>query len=378
MGTIRHHYFIHLSKMTFLITFFLLCILLYGNLVKHDEYLLQALSVSPIKFFHLSALLIPYALSFALPFGFTLALLLSYGKWSSTNEILALRSLGQGIFFWGVPTFLISLLVSLFSLFIFLEWSPQSRSQFDQQKSLILWSNINLLLKTEKEIEFNLQGGETDFTKQSLATFSKEPVHKVSLSVGSIDKSSWQNLRISLFGEGGKLLRIINSKTANVEISPDTTKLSLQLKNVDLETALDEGGDGIFVSFEEWNKPLIFDLAQNSDPSNLKRLGIAKLLEFARSENSKGAEAQILIHKSFALGTSSLFLSLVLLPLSIMQSRKETMANLAVGILFCILYFILFTLLVEISFTSFSPVLIWFPNLLCFIIGSYLLYNFEN
>jgi lipopolysaccharide export LptBFGC system permease protein LptF len=150
------------------------------------------------------------------------------------------------------------------------------------------------------------------------------------------------------------------------------------LKNVDLETALNEGGDGVFVSFEEWNKPLIFDLAQNSEPSNLKRLGITELLKFSSSENNKGAEAKILIHKSFALGTSSLFLSLVLLPLSIMQSKKETMANLAVGILFCILYFAFFTVLVEVSLTSFSPVLIWLPNLLCFIIGSYLLYNFEN
>ncbi len=378
MGTIKRHYFIHLAKMTFLITFFLLCILLYGNLVKNDEYLLQALSVSPIKFVHLSALLVPYALSFALPFGFTLAVLLSFGKWSSTNEILALRSLGQGISFWGSPVFFISVIVSLFSLFIFLEWSPTSRSQFDQQKSEILWTNINSLLKTEKEIEFDLQKGRTNSAKRSLATFSKEPVHRVSLSVGSIEGNYWHNLRISLFGESGKLLRIINSKTANVEISSDTTELSLRLKNVDLESASSEGEDGIFVSFEEWNKPLIFDLVQNPDSSNLKRLGIAKLFEFARTENSKSVEANNLIHKSFALGTSSFFLSLVLLPLSIKKCRKETMANLAIGILFCVLYFSLFTILVEISLTTVKPILIWFPNMCCFIIGSYLLYNFEN
>ena len=105
MGTTNRYYFFQLVFMTLLITSILLGILLYGNLVKHDEYLLQAMSVSPTSFLQLSSLLIPYALSFALPFGFILALLLCYGKWASSNEILALRSLGKGIFSWGIPGF---------------------------------------------------------------------------------------------------------------------------------------------------------------------------------------------------------------------------------------------------------------------------------
>ena len=119
---INRHYFFQLLGMTILITFILLGILLYGNLVKHDEYLLQAMSVSPYSFLQLSSLLIPYALSFALPFGFMLALLLCYGKWSSSNEILALRSLGNGIFSWGMPCFILSFLVSLISLYTFLQY----------------------------------------------------------------------------------------------------------------------------------------------------------------------------------------------------------------------------------------------------------------
>ena len=62
---INRHYFLQLGLMTLLISVILVAVLLYGNLVKHDEYLLQALSISPNTFLHLCALLIPYALSFA-------------------------------------------------------------------------------------------------------------------------------------------------------------------------------------------------------------------------------------------------------------------------------------------------------------------------
>ena len=48
--TINRHYFFQLVFMTLLITSILLGILLYGNLVKHDEYLLQAISVSKREF----------------------------------------------------------------------------------------------------------------------------------------------------------------------------------------------------------------------------------------------------------------------------------------------------------------------------------------
>ena len=198
---INRHFFFQLLGMTILITFILLGILLYGNLVKHDEYLLQAMSVSPYSFLQLSSLLIPYALSFALPFGFMLALLLCYGKWSSSNEILALRSLGNGIFSWGMPCFILSFLVSLISLYIFLQWAPMSRAEFDQKKSAIVWSNINLLLETEKEIEFDLEQNSTGLTNKNLATLSDEPIHRVSLSVGSMEQNRWSNVRILLLGE---------------------------------------------------------------------------------------------------------------------------------------------------------------------------------
>jgi lipopolysaccharide export system permease protein len=376
--TINRHYFFQLVFLTILITLILLGILLYGNLVKHDEYLLQAMSVSPYAFLELSSLLIPYALSFALPFGFILALLLCYGKWASSNEILALRSLGKGIFSWGLPCYFLSLVVSVFSLFVFLQWAPVSRAEFDQKKSAIVWSNINSLLATEKEIEFDLGEDSASLTNKNLATLSDAPISKVSLSVGSIDGNNWHNLRLLLLGEQGELLRIINSQSARIERDSSISKLFIYMKNIDIESALSQKEQNIFFSFEEWNQPLIFNFKNANDQFNLKRVGFFKLLEFSQLKNNTGKVAKNLIHKSFVFGSSSFFLSLVLLPISITKGRKDSMSNLALGIILSVTYFSVLTLLEDISLNYNHPLLLWIPNLSCFIIGSYLLYNFER
>lgn len=378
MGTINRHYFFQLCITTLISTSILLGILLYGNLVKHDDYLLQAMAVSPYIFLQLSALLVPYALSFALPFGFILALLLCYGKWSSSYQILALRSLGCDIFSWGLPPLFLSLLISIFSVFIILDWAPKSRAEFDHQKSSILWANINSLLEKEKEVEFNLVKNNKILTNRNLDALSGQTVSKVSLSVGSTDQNNWYNVRILLLNEHNKMIRIINSKSAFVSRSEDNTKLLLDLKNVDLQSSEDDQTQNVFISFERWDEPLIFQINNKNSELNINRVGFEILMQLANSDSIDSNEAKILIYKGVALGSSSFFLSLVLLPISIKSGRKESITNLSLGIALSVSYYATLLFLEDVSFIFSLPFLTWLPNVFCIIIGSYLLYEFES
>ena len=150
-----------------------------------------------------------------------------------------------------------------------------------------MWSDINSVLKTEKEIDFEINPSFGDQTFKNLSSFSNEPIKKVSLSVGSLSENRWNNLRVLLFGEKGKLLRIINSKHAFVEIKSDNTQLSLRLKDVDLESSFGEKVDNKFVSFKEWNQPLVFKFGSIEESINLKRLGFLKLLEISNQKVKK-------------------------------------------------------------------------------------------
>ncbi len=376
MGTINRHCFFQLVLATFISTTILLGILLYGNLVKHDEYLLKAMTISPFAFINFSTLLVPYALSYSLPFGFILGLLLCYGKWSSENQILALRSLGQGIFSWGLPAFFLSLMVSVFSVFTILDWGPRCRAEFDHRKSTILWNNINSLLEREKEVEFNLVKDNKILSNRNLDALSDQSVKKVSLSVGSTDQNIWYNLRMLLFDENDKMVRIINSRSANVSKSSDNTKILLNLKDIDLQSS--EKNQNLFISFEEWDEPLVFEINNKNDNIKPSRVGFDQLLKIANSKSIESNQAKVLVHKGFALGTSSFFLSLLLLPISIKSGRKESIANLSLGVVLSLLYYTALISLEEISFLHSKPLIIWIPNLICAIIGSYLLYEFES
>ena len=374
---IQRHFLLELFFSTIVSTSILLGILLYGNLVKHDESLLQPISVSSSSFFYLCSLLIPYALSFALPFGYVLALLFCYGKWSSTNQILALRSLGQGIFVWGKPGFILSLLVSLVSLSIFLEFGPKNRAKFDQEKSRVAWSNINNLVQQQNEIHFDLGTGTngTGFLA-NLSSISDEPVQRISLSVGHVEEDYWYNVRITLLGKQNELIRIVNSRIVHVQKSSSGTQLLLQLNKVDFESPIDDEGN-IFVSFEKWDQPLVLDLAKTKSEVNLKRIGFIQLLKESTSGSAKTDKAKVLIHKNLALGCSSFFLCTILLPLSISKGRKESMANLSMGILISICYYASISFVENFAYSQAYPLLLWVPNILCLVLGFYMLSRFE-
>ena len=151
---IRRFVFLELLKTTLLATLVLTGVLLYGNAVRAHESLFQALSLSPGLFLELIGFLVPYSMTYGIPFGFALAILFCFGRWSSDKEILAMRSLGVGIGDWGKPVFSLSILLSALCLYANLQWAPVNRSLFDQKMEEVLWTNLNAVL--EKEGKSNL------------------------------------------------------------------------------------------------------------------------------------------------------------------------------------------------------------------------------
>ena len=374
---IQRHFFCELLNVTIVSTTILLCILLYGNLIKHDESLLQAVSISKYSFFRLCVLLIPYALSYALPFGFVLSLLFCYGKWSSTKQILALRSLGQGVLSWGKPCFLLSFIVSIFMLYVFFDLGPRNRAKFDREKSRIAWANINKLLEAQNSIQFDL--GDTSRRANALANLSNlsdEEIETVSLTVGEVFHDTWSNVRITLLGKDRSILRILNSRSVNVQKSKDNSKLFLYLNHVDFESPVKDSEE-FFVTFEKWDNPLIFDLGKKNNETNLKRISFGKLLQESFSNRPQSEIAKVMIQKNFALGCSSFFLCTALLPLSLQAGRKESMSNIAFGLLFSISYFGCLSIFEDIAYSRNWPFFLWIPNVFCFVVGLFLLLRFD-
>ena len=85
--TIERYIYGELFFTSALCTLVLTLLLLYGNMNRHHEELLLALSLNASLFTSLIMLLVPYAFSLALPFGFCLSVLFCVGKWLSLIHI---------------------------------------------------------------------------------------------------------------------------------------------------------------------------------------------------------------------------------------------------------------------------------------------------
>ena len=156
---ISRHIIFELSKATLISVSCLTILLLYGNLSRYEDIFIKAVQQDPTQVFHLCALLVPYALSMAIPFGFTVSLALVLGNWASNREILALSALGASPRSLLLPFCLFSIFLSCLTIFATLQWGPLNRGEFDKLREKILWENLSLLLIEDGEISFDIDSG---------------------------------------------------------------------------------------------------------------------------------------------------------------------------------------------------------------------------
>jgi lipopolysaccharide export LptBFGC system permease protein LptF len=367
-------------------TSILTLILLYGNLQKHDELLVQTIGLNFGSVIEIVVLLIPYALSMGLPFGFALALLFCIGRWASDREILALRTLGMNIWQLSWPIILLSVLLSLLATYASLQWSPVNRAKFEQRKKEIVLSNLKMLLEKDEQITFPLNTDEDKSQFSGFANLDQDNLSSISISVSEIQVGDWKNLRMVITSTTGEIMAILHARSANVSNNEDLSKLIFSLRDVDVEPGFQdeqkEDEFNRFITFEKWKQPIVLNLSEkNSIHSiNHKKLGFFQKLHFINTSQDKKNlhEVKFAFSKELALGFSPFFLGILLIPLAAKQGKKETMINIALGVIACLLYHALGSIfesaLREFPVGYFSW---WFPNILFFVTGVLLFKSFE-
>ena len=369
-------------------SFAVVCVILfYGNAVRNDEYFLQALFHSHETFFTLSGLLIPYAASYALPLGFVVGLLLSLGRMSADKEILAMRTVGLGVGTLLCPVILLSLLFSVLSVFLIGEWGPRSRALFDLRKTEIVLDSLDLILKRDGVLTFEIppavEEGNTQDSSTALRSLMGPEVRRCGLAAGNVAGEVWRDLRLSFRDGSDRMVGVLSARSAKVRRDTVRGVLALHLEGIDLEGDFNSSVPGSsrspsFVSFESWSEPLELPLNDGSSGTSFKRLGYAQLYQayLDPSNEDQRLEIAILLHKNLALGCSPICLAIMALPLSLRVGRRETMLNAGIALCFAMLYFFLVTFLPEAlrDFSNLRPALwAWCPNALFACWGTWML-----
>lgn len=372
---ISRHIIWELSKATLVSVTGLTILLLYGNLTRYEDVFIKAVEQDTTQVLQLCVLLVPYALSMAIPFGFTVSLALVLGNWASNREILALNALGTSPRSLLWPFCLFSIILSCLTIFATLQWGPLNRAEFDKLREKILWGNLSLLLIEDGEISFDIDSRKDSKTSQSFAALISEgagaQVSRVSLSVKDFNENTWRNLRITLFDHENRIQMVLNSGKTIVTKSVEEGLLKLDLYAVDLEPVnrgsnFFRGGSDLFLNLAHWREPLVIEIG-DGEKKNLKRMSFSELIEIVKNsdKDSEKIKANSILHKNAALGLSPFFVCLLLLPVTSKSVRRGAVYNLFLGIIICVLFYMIGTLASNFfEKYSWQYMTWWFPNII--------------
>jgi lipopolysaccharide export system permease protein len=355
----------YLIRQVFFATLFavaILCgVLVLGNIFKQIRPLLveKGLPLSVVG--SLVVYLLPFTLVYTIPWGFLISVTMVFGRLSSDQEIAVMRGGGLSYYRIAAPVLVLAFLLSIFCLWLNGTQSPHSKARLKQ----IIYD-----VAKEDPMQF--------FEPGVVQSRIKDQILFVEERAG---ESSIKGLHIYQMEEkngGVRAAAYIHAGEVDFDLSPDSKRFDLDLKNVHGETYGDDGQMQYFQAAEisPWTIPCFDKRPSEAKPENLDNARLSELI----ANPPNGLESEIL--DSFALerirrysfSLAPMALAFIAIPLSLQSRRKDSSVGLGMALIVSLAYFVLFIVAKDLggNGTPFSFVLVWLPNIICLGLGAFL------
>ena len=309
------------------------------------NYSLDFLDVLTMIFFTL-----PWFLMFIIPMSVMMAILLTFLRLSSDNEIVALKSCGLSIYRLLPPVLLFAALGSLLTGFITLYAVPHSRAHMEEMALRMAASNVDIGLK---ERTFN-----TAF-------------NKVMLYVSKIDTQNKKLLDI--FIEDNRQADVVSTVVApegKLFSEPENFTFHLLLSNGTIHQTNLKERSATSIQFDTYKISL--DLSKEMDDledreKHREEMSIAELRQYVKESAEKDEDyykARIVLQRRFSIPVACLTMGLLAFPLG-MQSKT---AKRSFGLILCLFFFLLYYVLLTAGYAfgedgTLAPEIgMWLPN----------------
>ncbi|MFA4990118.1 MAG: LptF/LptG family permease [Candidatus Omnitrophota bacterium] len=334
-----------------------------GNLKKIADLVINK-GVDIFSVVKIFVLMAPYILTYALPISILVAVLMSLGRLSSDNEIIAIRASGINLFQLILPLLTLGLILSL-ALALFNDRAA-SYAHYAYRKTLIDIGVKNPTAAFEEGVFIN------SFQKYILF------IYKVDQKLNKLI-----NVRIYEPQGDDRPTRTIVAKSGEFIAVPENNTVKLKL----IDGTSDEPDPSNPTNFYKLNFRTYFmnlNLADAQKKQNIekkyKEMTIRELdTEIAKlkKENINPAPLITEIHEKLALAFSCFIFILMGAPLAIITRRREKSINIGIAILIIVVYYPLFIGCEALAMEGFiSPALtMWIPNILFGILGSFLTFK---
>lgn len=362
MNKIISRYIFREIAVPFLIILFVLTfVLLMGKILQIMDLMVNK-GIRVLDIGHLIILIMPNFMLFTIPIALLISILIAMGRFSSDNEITALKASGVSLIQIYYPVAIASLLAFVCAIVIGYFLVPQSN--FATKRLLFKLASQNASIGIKEKV-FN-----SDF-KDLLLYADKVPA----------DGQYMEGVIISDNRITGKQNTIL-AKKAFLVADPKLMIVKLRMEDGSIHTVSSDLKNYRKVDFKSYdvNLDLSTTLAALTDASKSStEMTMTELLERMKKPGLDGAavrELAIEVHKKFSIPLSCIFFGLLALPLGITSHRAVKSRGFAVGIMIVAAYYLLRIggeALVETG--RLSPFIgVWTPNFVFALLGVYLFY----
>ena len=325
-------------------------------------------------FAKLVILLLPYAITYALPMGMLTGVLLTLGRLSADSEITAMRAAGVSMLRITRPVIVLATLGAIVALYFNFESMPTTRVEYHRTIASTVRSNPLSIIVPKTFIR--------DFPGYVVYVGEKRGRELQDFWLWELDKER-------------RVARMVRAQSGTFEYDEATHSLVLTLSQAQVETRDAKNP-------EKYTEAQLVGSFERSDPIRLPldnffgRSSGARMkqewlryneLDAARTSlaskelpaDEPGAtklrldrmKLELIYNDKFNTALAVLSLALIGVPLGIKVSRRETSANFAVAVALTLTYYVM-TLAVKTldSHPEFRPdLLLWLPNVVLLIAG---------
>lgn len=347
--------------------FVLSVVLVLGNIFKELLDLLINRDV-PLRYVLLFMLyVLPFSLTFTVPWGFLTAVLLVFGRMSADNEMIALRACGVSLLRTCLPVLAVGVLLSLFTLWINTSVAPRAEQAMRDAIAAMARSNPAALFVPDEVV--------SQFRGKKIFVGGKEGDTLSDLTI--IEQNEW-----------GAPQRITYARSGRITADEGKGALLLELQDAKFEQRKEGeennfGGirHGISVGEATVEIPLedLVDEGLRNRP--LRSYTLAELRDYLPTVGELPRRIAVLteMSKRLSMSVACVAFALVAMPLGITAQRKETSVGFGISLALAFGYFF-FVVLAEMlrdDAGAYPYFLLWIPNLLFVGIGSWLLLRLD-
>jgi len=325
-------------------------------------------------FVRLIGLLIPFAISYALPMGVLTGVLLTLGRLSAYSEITAMRASGIGIGRLSRPILGLGIACAALAFYVNFESMPWARVQYHREFAAAVRANPLRIIEPKRFIR--------DFAGSVLYVREKD---------GAVLRDIW----LWELDERSRVRRLLRAESGRLDYDEATNSLVPNLQNVTVE---ERDADNP----EDFGKsPRVAAVSRAAEVRiqldryfgrNLDRMkddwltysGLrAKQAQLAAQEPAPADAKEhrrtrmrlaMIMQEKFSLSLAVFSFALIGIPLGIKVSRRETSANLGVALALVLGFYLLTVAIKSLDrHPEYRPdLLLWLPNLLFLGLGLWL------